>query len=79
MSFSYPIGFYVYGRDNYPALGPDRAKVLGYFSRSLIPSTDTEFPKGLLRLVVAPLTTAQQAPQAGKDFEVVNVSINFST
>ena len=79
MSYTFPIGFYVYGRGTYADLGPDRAKVLGYFSNSLIPSLDTEFPKGLLRFVVAPLTTAQQAPQLGKEFEVVNVAIDFST
>jgi len=79
MSFNYPIGFYVYGRDNYPAMGPDRAKVLGYFSRSLIPSTDAEFPNGELRLFRPTLTEAQQLPAMGRDFEVVNVAIDFST
>lgn len=76
---SYPIRYFVYGRDIYTAIEPAPATALGYFADSLIPSTDTEFPKGELRLFTPTLTEAQQAPAIGRDFATVAVDIDFTT
>ena len=79
MPHVYQIPYYVYGRDVYADITPTPDTALGYFANSLIPSLDTAFPKGELRLMKPALTEAQQAPQTGSDFSTVNMDINFET
>lgn len=76
---SYPIRYFVYGRDIYAEIEPVPATALGYFANSLIPSLDVEFPKGELRLFTPTLTEQQQAPATGRDFATVAVDIDFTT
>ena len=79
MAHVYQIPYFVYGRDVYADIEPSPDLALGYFANSLIPSLDTEYPKGELRLMKPELTEEQQAPQTGTNFAVVNVDIDFET
>lgn len=79
MAHIYYIPYFVYGRDVYAEISEAPDETLGYFANSLIPSLDTAFPKGELRLMKPELTEEQQAPQTGGNFATVNVDIDFET